>query len=342
MKPKTFKRAYKVFSSDWTCRNMQYQMGQTFEISGELSLCTNGMHYCDKLADCFNYYDFNPENKVAEIEILGDIVTEGDKSCTNKLRLVTELTWNEVLELVNTGKYNTGKANSGNYNSGYRNSGYRNSGDYNSGYCNSGDYNSGNYNSGDYNSGYRNSGDHNSGYCNSGYRNSGDHNSGNYNSGYYNSGDYNSGDYNSGNYNSGDYNSGYRNSGDGNSGDYNSGNYNSGLFNTDEPAVRLFNKQTTKKRSEIDIPYINLPLNQWIEYTEAEMKEDPKKAATKGFLKSLSYKDSWKLAWENAGDDLKQQFLDLPGFDAGIFEEITGIKVKGKKKLVKKTKKRKK
>ena len=56
---------------------------------------------------------------------------DGDKSCTNKIRIDRELTWHEVLDLVNIGKDCTGLCNSGDWNSGNRNSGNRNSGDWN-------------------------------------------------------------------------------------------------------------------------------------------------------------------------------------------------------------------
>lgn len=153
------KKAYKVFNSNWTCLEMQYEVGKTYTMVEKPILCDRGFHYCPKLLDCFNYYNFDPRNKVAEVEILGDIAKsrEGDKECTNKIKIVREINWLEVLELVNIGENNTGKGNSGNYNSGnynsgYRNSGYRNSGNYNSGY-----YNSGNYNSCDFSAGFFNS-----------------------------------------------------------------------------------------------------------------------------------------------------------------------------------------
>ena len=138
-------QGYKVFEPDWTCRGFQYAVGETFEKDVVPSYCNRGFHFCKELKDCFNYYPFNPDNKVAEIEALGEIDTGTDdsKCCTNKIRIVRELTWEEVLKLVNSGN---------------RNSGDYNSGDYNSGDYNSGDYNSGNWNSGDYNSGNRNSG----------------------------------------------------------------------------------------------------------------------------------------------------------------------------------------
>jgi len=192
------------------------------------------------------------------------------------------------------------KNNTGSNNTGYRNSGDRNSGDYNSGDYNSGDYNSGDYNSGDYNSGYRNSGD-------------------------YNSGDYNSGDRNSGDYNSGDYNSG----------DYNSGDYNSGWFNTDEPKMRMFNKDTDMTYSQFcekfNIVYPDLKVCSWInsnKMTEIEKKEITGWEQMGWYLKTLTYQEAWAEYWGRASEDDKKFFLNLPNFDADIFKEITGIDVK--------------
>ncbi len=156
-------KGYKVFNPDWTCRGYQFEVGKTFEEDVKPECCDRGFHFCTKASDCFNYYRFDPNNKVAEVEAVGDIDTHSDdtKCSTNKLHIIREITWQEVLELVNLGKACTGLCNSGNRNSGNRNSGNRNSGDWNSGDCNSGDWNSGNRNSGDWNSGDCNSGDWN-------------------------------------------------------------------------------------------------------------------------------------------------------------------------------------
>ena len=166
-------KGYKVFTSDWTCRGFQYEVGKTYVHEGDIKLCDKGFHFCEKANDCFDYYSFDSDNKVAEIEALGEIKTDGKKSVTDKITIVREISWHELLDLINTGKGCTGMGNSGNRNSGDRNSGDRNSGRYNSGDYNSGDCNSGDCNSGDYNSGDCNSGDCNSGHCNSGHYNSG-------------------------------------------------------------------------------------------------------------------------------------------------------------------------
>ena len=174
-------KGYKVFNPDWTCKGKQYTCPGKFEESVELSICERGMHFCKNVIDCFNYYSFDPENKVAEVVAYGKIIKREDKYCTDKLEIVRELTWNEVLEKANLGKGCTGIGNSGDWNSGKWNSGKWNSGKWNSGNRNSGDWNSGKWNSGDWNSGNRNSGD-----WNSGNGNSGDWNTTNYSSGCFN------------------------------------------------------------------------------------------------------------------------------------------------------------
>ena len=125
-------RGFKVFNPDWTCRDKQYTCPGVFEEDVIPSVCDRGMHFCKRAADCFNYYSFNPENKVAEVIAPAQCTVEdGDKCATNYLEIVREISWQEVLEIVNTGKGCTGLCNSGNRNSGDWNSGNRNSGDWN-------------------------------------------------------------------------------------------------------------------------------------------------------------------------------------------------------------------
>lgn len=97
---------YKVFEPDWTCRGFQYEVGKTFEEDVTPSCCNRGFHFCKELKDCFNYYPFNPDNKVAKVIALGEIDEESDdsKCCTNKIQIVEEISWEDVLRMVNLGK----------------------------------------------------------------------------------------------------------------------------------------------------------------------------------------------------------------------------------------------
>ena len=312
-------KGYKVFNSDWTCRGFQYNVGQVYEMDEKPICCKRGFHFCEKASDCFNYYSFDPDNKVAEVEALGDIDTNNDdsKCSTNKIHIIREITWQEVLDLVNLGKGCTGLCNSG---------------DCNSGDCNSGDYNSGNWNSGDCNSGNWNSGNRNSGDCNSG-----DYNSGNRNSGNRNSGNRNSGDYNSGNWNSGNYNSGNRNSGNRNSGDWNKSSFNNGCFNTIEPTIMMFNKPSEITYQDWVNSDARRLLNQipkdvveWIysdDMTDEEKAVHPEHKITGGYLKVLDESECSQIWWDGLDNSQKKIIKSMPNFNESIFEEITGIKV---------------
>ena len=169
-------KGYKVFNPDWTCRGFQYEVGKIFEEDVKPSCCDRGFHFCEKAADCFSYYSFNSENRVAEVIALGEVDTDGKKSCTNKIQIVREIPWQELLTIVNTGKdctglcntgnRNTGDCNTGNRNTGNRNTGNRNTGDWNTGDCNTGNRNTGDWNTGDWNTGDWNKSSFNTGCFN--------------------------------------------------------------------------------------------------------------------------------------------------------------------------------
>jgi hypothetical protein len=287
---------YKVFNPDFTCRDFQYKEGEAYEITGKLEICRKGFHFCKIAADCFNYYQFNPDNIVCLVEATGEVVEEGDKCVTDKIVIKERISWERLLTIVNTGKGNSGYSNSGHSNSGDWNSGHRNSGD-----SNSGDSNSGDSNSGDSNSGHRNSGDSNSGDSNSGHRNSGD-----------------------------------SNSGDSNSGDWNSTRHSSGVFNSEEAKILMFNKPSgwtynDWRRSEANDVLSGLVLSEWIWWdnmTDEEKKQYPKAFVTDGYLKRHDYKTACATMWAKLSDIEKQHVYDLPNFDAEVFFQITGIQTK--------------
>lgn len=334
---------YKVFNPDWTCKGFQYEVGKTYKHEENIKMCGRGFHFCQKAASCFDYYKFDPKNKVAEVEAIGLVETQDNKSVTDEIIIIREISWQELLTIVNTGDGCTGLSNSGNNNSGNHNSGNWNSGNFNSGDWNSGDFNSGNCNSSNYNSGHRNSGNHNSGDCNSsdynsGYRNSGNRNSGNRNSGNGNSGYLNSGNGNSGDFNSGNCNSGNCNSGNYNSGNFNSGDWNSGYLNSITPKITAFNKPTDLTHEEFHAIKGVCVLDQnyedtwWVSsanMTDKEKKDHPEHENVGGYLKTIDFKTACKLMWERLNEDEKQAVKEIPNFDAEVFKEITGIDVEG-------------
>ena len=281
-------RGFKVFNPDWTCRDKQYTCPGAFEEDVIPSVCDRGMHFCKKAAGCFNYYSFNPENKVAEVIALADrTVEDGDKCATNYLEIVREISWQEVLEIVNTGKGCTGLCNSGNRNSG--------------------DWSSGDWNSGDWNSGNRNSGDWNSGDWNSGNRNSGNRNSGNRNSGDWNSGDWNKCSFSNGCFNTVEpkiY-----------------------LFNkpSDWTYRDWLNSDARYLLNQIPgdvLEYV------WFEdMTDEEKAAHPEAKTTGGYLKQLDNSECGSIWWRGLNDYEKSIIKAIPNFDKEIFKEITGVDV---------------
>ena len=327
-------RGYKVFNPDWTCRGFQYSVGETYEEDVKPFCCQKGFHFCTELKECFSYYSFDPNNKVAEVEALGDIDTEriGNKHCTNKIKIIRELSWEEVLKKVNMGKNNTGFGNTGTDNNGNYNTGSHNTGNYNtnsynngnsnSGHRNKGNYNSSSYNTGNYNSGCCNNGDYNSGGCNNGDCNSGFNNSGYSNSGYCNNGDGNSGNHNTGNRNSGDWN--YTN-------------YSCGCFNTEEPKIFMFNKPSNwtiedwyHSKAMIILDRFHNNSIQWIpttKMTKEEKEQYPDYEILGGYLRKRNNLESNQLYWDKLSKCEKEIVKSLPNFDAVIFKKITGIDV---------------
>ena len=135
---------------------------------------------------------------------------------------------------------------------------------------------------------------------------------------------------NSGNCNSGDCNSGDCNSGNCNSGDCNSGNCNSGFFNSDEPCVRMFNKMTNYKREDVKIPsWCYFELTVWVSHDTATEEEKTEHKAeieiNGGFMKTINYKDAWRIAWNKASIEERKKLFDLPNWDNKVFKKITGI-----------------
>ena len=299
-------KGYKVFNPDWTCKGFKYEVGKKYHCDGKISCCKNGFHFCTKLADCFNYYNFNSNNKVAEIEASGDIDSKEDdtKHYASDIEIIREITWHEVLDMINEGKDNTGMCNTG---------------DRNTGNCNTGDWNTGN---------------HNTGNCNTG-----NYNTGNYNTGDCNTGDWNTGDWNTGNHNTGDGNTGDWNTGNHNTGDWNKTNNNTGCFMTEERTIEMFNQPSGMtyadwERSKARNILFYMPQNIVnIVWTSAENMSDTEKEAHPefktigGYLHEEIEKADVQSWWDGLSSNDKETVMSIPNFDADIFFECTGIRV---------------
>ena len=132
----------KGFDENLRCRGMQFEVGNEYKIENEgknLELCSNTVfHYCDSLQKVHEHYSCNDEtNRFCEIEVLGEEVTDGQKCGSDHIRIVREITGEELRQLKGLINGNTGLFNSGNRNSGDRNSGVFNSCNFSNGvFCN--------------------------------------------------------------------------------------------------------------------------------------------------------------------------------------------------------------
>lgn len=284
-------KGYKVFNPDWTCspngNTKQYTCPGKFEEDITPVRCGHGMHFCRKASDCFNYYNFDPENKVAEVVAYGDIVEEGNKCCTNKLEIVREIPWQELLTIVNTGDCNTGNCNTGNWNTGNWNTGNRNTGNRNTG-----DWNTGNWNTWDCNTGDRNTGNRNTGNCNTGNCNTGDWNKSSFNTGCFNTEEQKIMLFNK----------------------PSDMTYNDWLRSDARYLLNQIPKDVVEWVYEEDM-------------TDEEKEEYPTYKTTCGYLKVLDESECGQLWWNSLSDDKKKIIEEIPNFDDEIFEQCTGIKV---------------
>ena len=284
-------KGYKAFNNDLTCRGMQYEVGKEYVFDGEPIPCRQGFHFCETIADCYEFYPMSDDTRICEVEATGDIAEDGVKRVTNVIKILAEITCD------NLRKGNTGASNNGYSNSGDRNSGDRNSGDKNSGDKNSGDWNSGDRNSGDCNSGAWNSGYRNSGYRNSGYRNSGD-----CNSGAWNSGDWNSGVFNT------DKTPTIK------------------MFDKDSSWTYDDWRDSRARRIMEGCPYSYSDYIPAGDMTDEEKENHPEHKTIGGFVKVFTAtaedKQKW---WDSLSESDKNEVKALPNFDAGKFCKCVGI-----------------
>ena len=228
-------RGYKVTNPDGKCKDFLFEAGKEYKHDGPIKICSSGFHFCIKAAHCFSYYSFDSANMVFEVESLGVTQShdEDSKICTDHIRIIRQLTWDEVLTAANEGKGNSGHSNSG-----------------------------------------------------------------------------------------------YSNSGSGNSGAFCTGDAPFPLFNKVDKA---FSYKEFINSLAYSLLCNNVDTKLWVPFcqmTDEEKTAFPKSKTTDGYLKDIPFKEAFQNAWHNWNATNRSAFTSLPNFDAAIFEEITGVKVK--------------
>ena len=85
-------KGYKFMESDMTCLGFQYEVGKEYSLDNKLGICENGFHFCKNPFNCLYYYgNIKGDKRLFLVEALGEVITEDDKSVTNKIRILEEI-----------------------------------------------------------------------------------------------------------------------------------------------------------------------------------------------------------------------------------------------------------
>ena len=95
-------KGYKGFDKDFKCQNKQYEENTTYEEHG-LQICEEGMmHFCENPFDVLGYYPLLDNdanfNQFAEVEGLGNIERQENKTASNKLHIGAKLSFNDFIK----------------------------------------------------------------------------------------------------------------------------------------------------------------------------------------------------------------------------------------------------
>lgn len=123
----------KGFDKNLRCRGMQFEIGKTYDTgyTENLELCScKVFHFCKSLENVHEFYSAKVENnnRFCEIEVLGELVEDERKCGSNRIKILREITSEELANLRglkngNTGLFNTGDRNTGDMNTGDMNTG---------------------------------------------------------------------------------------------------------------------------------------------------------------------------------------------------------------------------
>lgn len=94
--------AYKGFNNDFSCLDFHYEVGNEYELDGEVVVCKSGFHACEKPIDVFSHYVLSPNTRYAIVKLWGDVAYAHDKRilCASCIKIVKELSLKEMITLA--------------------------------------------------------------------------------------------------------------------------------------------------------------------------------------------------------------------------------------------------
>ena len=91
-------KGYKAFNRDLKCRDMQYQIGETYHTDEPIALCKRGFHFCRTLMETFKYYD-KFDSRFCEVEAI-NVIAGDDKCVCSDIKILNELSRTEVNKCI--------------------------------------------------------------------------------------------------------------------------------------------------------------------------------------------------------------------------------------------------
>ena len=80
-------KTYYKATNNLKCETLTYEVGRTYTINN-IKICSHGFHFCKDMIDVLNYYTPSKDFVLLEVEPLGNVIIDGNKSVTDKIRIV--------------------------------------------------------------------------------------------------------------------------------------------------------------------------------------------------------------------------------------------------------------
>ena len=89
----------KGFNTDLKCRDFQFELGQTYEIAGNVKACKSGFHACPVEFHPLTVFQYYPPagSRFAEVEQFGDTDSDDNKLASAKITIGVEITLHQLI-----------------------------------------------------------------------------------------------------------------------------------------------------------------------------------------------------------------------------------------------------
>lgn len=91
-------KAYKAFDKNMQCRGFQYEVGQEYELDGDVKLDKCGFHACESPMELWQHCDLSI-SRFAEVELFGKIdkAVNSTNVCSSKIKIKAELKLADII-----------------------------------------------------------------------------------------------------------------------------------------------------------------------------------------------------------------------------------------------------